>query len=255
MNDLVTIGNVHGYVDKKGTIWLNAEDVARGFGFTQTQYKDGVEYTSTRWETINRYLKEFDFPSKVGKDDYLPENMVYRLGFKANNEAARKFQAKLADEVLPSIRKHGGYIAGQEDLTDEELMAKALLVADRKIKERDQKINELTAENEELKPKAKFADAISMKPDIILIGDLAKILSQNGVKTGQNRLFDTLRNEGYLISSRSTSYNMPTQKSMELGLFRIVERIIKDGRGEDRITKTVYVTNKGQQYFINRYTK
>ena len=257
MDNLVTIGNVRGYEDENGTVWLSAEDVARGFGFVR--YQGGVEYV--RWERVNSYLEEFGFYPQVGKMDFIPENMVYRLGFKASNSAAHRFQAKLADEVIPSIRKNGGYIAGQEDLTDDELMAKALMVADRKIKERDRRIRELTdetqklsTENEVMKPKARFADAVSMKPDIILIGDLAKILKQNGVDTGQNRLFDTLRNEGYLVKSSSTGYNMPTQRAMELGLFRIVERLVEN-RGEQRLTKTVYVTNKGQQYFINRYTR
>lgn len=257
MNNLVVIGDVRGYVDERDTIWLSAEDVARGFGFIQ--YKNNVEYV--RWETVNNYLKEFGFSQLVGKNDFIPENVVYRLGFKANNEAAQRFQAKLADEVLPSIRKNGGYIAGQDSLTDEELMAKALMVADRKIKERDRRIKELTdekrklaLENETMKPKAVFADAVAMRPDNMLIGDLAKILRQNGVDTGQNRLFTTLRNEGYLVRNASTGYNMPTQRAMEMGLFRIVERIVENS-GQQRLTKTVYVTTKGQQYFINRYTR
>lgn len=105
MANIMTIGNVRGYIAKDGNAWLNAEDVARGWGFTQV--KNGAEYI--RWETVNSYLKEFGFSQQVGKDDFLPENMVYRLGFKANNERAQLFQAKLADEVLPAIRKTGTY--------------------------------------------------------------------------------------------------------------------------------------------------
>lgn len=105
MGEVITIGNVSGYIAKDGSAWLNAEDVARGWGFTQT--KNGTEYV--RWETVNGYLKGFGFSQLVGKDDFLPENMVYRLGFKANNEVAQAFQAKLADEVLPAIRKTGSY--------------------------------------------------------------------------------------------------------------------------------------------------
>ena len=105
MANIMTIGNVRGYIAKDGNAWLNAEDVARGWGFTQT--KNGTEYV--RWETVNGYLKGFGFSQLVGKDDFLPENMVYRLGFKANNEVAQMFQAKLADEVLPAIRKTGSY--------------------------------------------------------------------------------------------------------------------------------------------------
>lgn len=105
MANIVTVANVQGYLDEQNTAWLNAEDVARGFGFTQE--KNGVEYV--RWETVNGYLSGFGFSQRVGKGDYLPENMVYRLGFKANNETAVRFQSILADDILPSIRKTGQY--------------------------------------------------------------------------------------------------------------------------------------------------
>ena len=105
MANIMTIGNVRGYIAKDGNAWLNAEDVARGWGFVDE--KNGVEYI--RWNRINSYLKEFGFSPQVAKDDFLPENMVYRLGFKANNERAQEFQAKLADEILPAIRKTGSY--------------------------------------------------------------------------------------------------------------------------------------------------
>lgn len=105
MGEVITIGNVSGYIAKDGSAWLNAENVARGWGFTQT--KNGVEYV--KWERVNGYLKEFGFSPQVGKGDFLPENMVYRLGFKASNEVAQAFQAKLADEILPAIRKTGSY--------------------------------------------------------------------------------------------------------------------------------------------------
>ena len=106
MGEVITIGNVSGYVAKDGTAWLNAEDVARGWGFT-TVATSGNEVV--RWARVNEYLKGFGFSPQVGKGDFLPENMVYRLGFKANNERAQAFQAKLADEVLPPIRKTGSY--------------------------------------------------------------------------------------------------------------------------------------------------
>ena len=105
MANIMTIGNVRGYIAKDGNAWLNAEDVARGWGFVDE--KNGVEYIL--WNRINSYLKEFGFSPQVAKDDFLPENMVYRLGFKANNERAQAFQAKLADEILPAIRKTGSY--------------------------------------------------------------------------------------------------------------------------------------------------
>ena len=96
--------------ERDGTAYLRLEDVARGLGFTQTQNKNGVEYTSIRWETINRYLEEIGFPNKLGKDSYIPENIFYRLAMKAKNETAEKFQALVADEIIPSIRKTGSYM-------------------------------------------------------------------------------------------------------------------------------------------------
>lgn len=111
MNEILNISNVHGYMDKQtGTAYLNAEDVARGLGFT-TVAKSGNEVV--RWARVNTYLHEFGFSPQVGKDDFLPENMVYRLGFKASNEVAQKFQTMLADEVLPAIRRHGAYMTDQ----------------------------------------------------------------------------------------------------------------------------------------------
>lgn len=114
MNEILDINNVHGYLDKKdGKAYLNAGDVARGFGFTKTETKNGVKYESVRWARVNEYLSSFGFRPNVGEDDFLPENMVYRLGFKASNEVAQKFQAVLADEVLPAIRRHGAYMTDQ----------------------------------------------------------------------------------------------------------------------------------------------
>lgn len=108
-NAIITVGGVHGYVDENNVAWINAADIARGLGFTQTQNKDGKIYTSIRWATINAYLKEFGFPQQVGEKDFIPENMFYRLAMKAKNETAEKFQAKVADDILPTIRKTGSY--------------------------------------------------------------------------------------------------------------------------------------------------
>ena len=107
---VVCIDGVDGY-EKDGTVYLRLESVARGLGFTQTQVKNGVEYTSIRWETVRRYLADLSFPSELGKDDYIPEHIVYRLAMKAKNEAAEAFQDKLARDVIPSIRRTGGYHA------------------------------------------------------------------------------------------------------------------------------------------------
>lgn len=159
----------------------------------------------------------------------------------------------IADEVLPSIRKNGGYIEGQENLSDEELLSKALMVAQKKIAERDKIISEKQEHIDRMRPKEIFADAVSASQTSILIGALAKIISQNGVQIGQNRLFTWMRDNDYLISRKGTDYNMPKQRAMDLGLFEIKERTINNPDGSVRITRTVMVTGKGQQYFINKF--
>lgn len=249
MNEILNISNVHGYMDKQsGTAYLNAEDVARGFGFTES--KGGIEYV--RWRTVNHYLRGFGFSQDVAKDDFLPENMVYRLGFKASNEAAQKFQAVLADEVLPAIRRHGAYMT-------EEALEKAITEPDflirlaTQLKEEKAKRLEAEKQVEAAKPKVLFADAVSASHTSILVGELAKILRGNGVEIGQRRLFAWLREHGYLIKRQGTDYNMPTQMAMELGLFEIKEGSYVNGSGANIITKTPKVTGKGQTYFINKF--
>lgn len=108
MNEIMSINGMECY-EQDGTAYLKLETVARGLGFTQTQNKNGVEYMSIRWETVNRYLDEIGFPNKLGKGTFIPENIFYRLAMKAKNETAEKFQALVADEIIPSIRKTGGY--------------------------------------------------------------------------------------------------------------------------------------------------
>lgn len=109
MKEIVTVQNVRGYLSADGTAMLNAADVARGLGWTQTQNKNGVEYTSIRWERMNQYLAEFGFPQIVGEKDFIPENMFYRLVWKSHDENAIEFQSKVADEILPTIRRTGSY--------------------------------------------------------------------------------------------------------------------------------------------------
>ncbi|MBQ8279706.1 MAG: phage antirepressor [Roseburia sp.] len=176
---------------------------------------------------------------------------LYALVLASRKKEAKEFKRWITHEVLPSIRKHGGYIAGQETLSDEELMAKALLVANRKIAERDALIERQQAVIEEQKPKAIFADAVSASRTSILVGDLAKLICQNGVQIGQKRLFEWLRNHGYLIKN-GTSRNMPQQRYVEQGLFEIKESNVQNPDGSVRITRTTKVTGKGQVYFINK---
>lgn len=253
MNEILNISNVHGYMDKQtGTAYLNAGDVARGFGFTKTETKNGVKYESVRWARVNEYLSSFGFRPNVGEDDFLPENMVYRLGFKASNEVAQKFQAVLADEVLPAIRRHGAYMTDQaleRAITEPDFLIRLAT----QLKEEKAKRLEAEKQVEAAKPKVLFADAVSASHTSILVGELAKILRGNGIEIGQRRLFAWLREHGYLIKRQGTDYNMPTQMAMELGLFEIKEGSYVNGSGANIITKTPKVTGRGQTYFINKF--
>ena len=244
-NEIITIKNVRGYMDEKGTAWLNLEDVARGLGFTQIKNKK--EYI--RWERVAQYLKEIAFPTS-GENDYIPENIFYKLCMKADNEVARKFQDRVCDEILPSIRKYGMY-ATDELLDNPDLIIKMAT----RLKEEKAKNKELEDKMKENKPKVLFADSVETSKNTILIGELAKIIKQNGVDIGQKRLFTWLRDNGFLIKREGTDYNMPTQKSMELELFEIKETAVTHSDGHISINKTPKVTGKGQVYFVNKFLK
>lgn len=250
-NQIININGISCY-EKDGTAYLSLEAVARGLGFIQTQTKNGKEYVSVRWETVFRYLEEIGFPNKLGKDDFIPENIFYRLAMKAKNEAAEKFQAKIADEVIPSIRKHGMYATEgtiEKMLGDPDAMIKVLTT----LKEEREQRKALESKVETDRPKVLFADAVSASKTSILVGDLAKLLRQNGVDIGQGRLFQWLRDNGYLIKQNSTSWNMPTQRAMELGLFEVKETAITHSDGHTTVNRTPKVTGKGQQYFVEKF--
>ena len=164
----VLISGVSCY-EQDGTAYLRLEDVSRGLGFTQTQNKGGVEYTSIRWERVEQYLAEIGFPHKWGKDDFIPENIFYRLAMKAKNETAEKFQALVADEIIPSIRKHGAYMT-PETLQAAILNPDTMIQLCQQLKAEQDKNAALTAANAALAPKGIFADAVSASKQSILVG-------------------------------------------------------------------------------------
>lgn len=177
------------------------------------------------------------------------ESGLYSLILSSKLPDAKKFKHWVTSEVLPTIRKHGAYMTDAKAaaiVTDKGSLADLLQQAAEQLKRKDIQI-------EQMKPKALFADAVSTSDTPILVGELAKILHQNGVSMGQNRMFRWLRDNGYLISKKGTSYNMPTQRAMELGLFKIKENAITHSDGHVTITKTPKVTGKGQVYFVNKF--
>lgn len=193
MTDIITIKGVRGYLDASGTAQLNLEDVSRGLGFTQE--KSGIEYV--KWERVESYLTELGFPHKWGKGDFIPENIFYRLAMKAKNEAAQVFQGLIADEILPSIRKTGGYIAGQQDMTPEELMAKAMKVADQILAARDARIANLTVQNQIMAPKADYFDELVERNTLTNFRETA---NQLGVP--QKKFIDFLLERKYLYRDK-----------------------------------------------------
>lgn len=183
-------------------------------------------------------------PQKAKKDGVSNE---YPIRTDQRIEKLRRFKRWVTADVLPSIRKHGMYAA--DDLLDNPDL---LIQVATRLKEEREKNARLIEENNRMKPKEIFADAVSVSDSAILIGALAKLLNQNGISIGQNRLFTWLRENGYLMK-QGTDYNTPTQKAMELGLFKVKERTINNPDGSVRITRTTMVTGKGQLYFVNKF--
>ena len=180
------------------------------------------------------------------------ESGLYNVILRSDKPEAKKFKRWVTHEVLPQIRRHGAYITTsklEEIMNDPDSWIKLLTA----LKEERQEKERLQLQAAQDKPKVVFADAVSVSDGTILIGELAKILKGNGIEIGQNRLFERLRQDGFLIKRKGTDYNAPTQKAMELGLFKVKETAITHSDGHVTISKTTKVTGKGQQYFVNYF--
>lgn len=234
-------------VDINGKPYFVANDVARALG-----YSNPSKATNDHCKNVMKMWGN-DSLGRPTEFKVIPEGDIYRLVIKSQLPTAEKFERWVFDEVLPSIRGNGGYVAGQESLTDDELLERAVMVAQRKIAERDKAIAEKDAKIREMRPKEVFADAVAVSRTSILVGDLAKLIAQNGVDIGQKRLFAWMRDNGYLIKRKGSDWNMPTQYSMKLKLFEVKESTVSNPDGSVRITRTTKVTGKGQGYFINKF--
>lgn len=246
-NEIMTISGIPCY-EKNGTAYLNLEAVARGLGFT---YVAASGNEVVRWKRVEGYLKELGVAT-CGYDEYIPESVFYRLAMKAKNEVAEAFQVKIAEEVIPSIRKHGAYMT-PETLEAAILNPDYLLKVATALKEETDKRKALESKVQADAPKVLFADSVAASSSTVLVGELAKIMRQNGVDMGERRLFRWMRDNGYLIKRNGTDYNMPTQASMEQGLFRIKETVINHSDGHTSVSKTPKVTGKGQTFFLNKF--
>lgn len=224
--------------------WFVGKDVSDVLGYSETN-------------AMTRRLNDDDFMSvKLSgmnmKSILINESGLYAAVMGSKLDSAKKFQRWVTKDVLPSIRKHGGYLT-PEKIEEALLNPDTLIQLATNLKEERSK--RLIAEQRvtAMAPKAFFADAVAASHTSILVGDLAKLLSQNGIKIGGNRLFVWLRENGFLIKRKGTDYNMPTQRSAEMKLFEVKETTINNPDGSIRISRTPKVTGKGQQYFINKF--
>lgn len=222
-------------VEKDGEPWFVAKDVCAALELNQVtnavRRLDDDEHT-----LISNKGKGINVVNEPG---------LYSLVLSSRKPEARAFKRWVTHEVLPEIRKRGGYMVARADETPEQLMARALKIADETLKRQQAQI-------EELKPKALFADAVAASDGTCLVGEFAKMLRQNGVDIGQNRLFAWLRDHGYLGKSGSNR-NVPTQRAMDMGLFRIKETAVTHADGHVTINRTPKLTGRGQRHLLDKF--
>ena len=233
--------------DEAGEPWFVAKDVCDILGLENSR-KATAELDSDEKNTVTISDGIAGNPNKT----IISEPGLYRLVMKSRKPEAKEFQRWVTHEVLPQIRKTGGYIPTTDADDDMTILAKAVMIGQRTMEEQKRRIAEQSEHIKALEPKARFADAVAASDGTCLIGELAKMLRQNGLDIGQNRMFEILRQDGYLGKAGSNR-NVPTQKAMDLGLFRIKETAVTHSDGHVTINRTAKVTGKGQTYFINRY--
>ena len=246
MNEIINIQGIECY-EKDGTAYLKLDTVARGLGFTQTQNKNGSEYTSVRWERVEQYLGEMGFPHKWGKDDFIPENVFYRLAMKAKNETAERFQAFIADEVIPSIRKHGAYMTPPtiKSLLDNPDMLIQLATT---LKEERLKRKALETENAqqrqqiaELNPKASYYDVVLQTKDLLSTSQIAKDYGKSAIW-----LNEYLHEKG--IQFKQGSVWLLYQKHAEQGYTKSKTHTYTGNDGNQHSRLHTYWTQKGRLF-------
>jgi len=233
-------------IQRKGEPWWVLRDVCGVLELSNSRM------VADRLDDDEKGVSIADTPGGKQELTVISESGLYNVILLSRKPEARKFKRWVTHEVLPQIRRHGAYITASklEEIMNDPDAWITLLTA---LKEERQEKVQLKLQAAEDKPKVIFADAVSVSEGTILIGELAKILKGNGVNIGQNRLFERLRQDGFLIKRKGTDYNAPTQKAMEIGLFRVKETAITHSDGHVTISKTTKVTGKGQQYFVNYF--
>lgn len=232
--------------------WFVGKDVAEALGYSNPRkaladHVDAEDKKGGDGVTIRDSIGREQFPVVIN------ESGLYSLVLSSKLPSAREFKHWITHDVIPAIRKHGVYMTPEvirKSIQDPDFIIQIL----QNLKQEQERNRALEADNQRMKPKEIFADAVSVSKDGILIGALAKLIHQNGVEIGQKRLFQWLREHGYLMKSGADK-NMPTQKARELELFKVKERTINNPDGSVRLTRTTLVTGKGQQYFVNKFLR
>ena len=236
-------------IDRDGEPWFVGKDVAAALGYEKPQNAISAHVDNEDKTTALIQGTGSNYKSNAV---LINESGLYSLVLSSKLPTAKKFKRWVTSEVIPSIRKHGAYMT-PDKLEEVLLSPDTLIQLARNLKSEQEARRAAEAKIEADHPKVLFADAVSASKQSILVGELAKLLKQNGVDIGQQRLFDWLRSKGYLIRRKGTDRNMPTQRAMEMGLFEIKETTISHSDGHISINKTPKVTGKGQVYFINQF--
>ena len=232
-------GTIRAVRDEDGEPMFVAKDVCTALGLGNSRQ------ALARLDDDEKGVISTDTPGGVQQMQAVNEAGLYVLVLSSRKPEAKAFQRWVTHEVLPALRRSGGYIAGQESMSGAELAKAGYEWLMGQVAEKDRQIAEM-------RPKAMFADAVGASDGTCLVGELAKMIRQNGVPMGQNRLFELLRRDGYLGKTGSNR-NVPTQRSMEMGLFRIKETSVIHSDGHVTLNRTPKATGKGQRYFIERY--
>ena len=244
MNDLKIFKNAEfgsiRTVTVDGQPYFVGKDVATILGYSN-QPKALRDHVDDDDKTVND-----SFTVNGTKGILINESGLYSLVLSSKLPSAKRFKRWVTSEVLPAIRQTGGYIPTEPGMSDMEILSRAIQISQATIEQQKQQL-------EAQAPKVLFADSVAASDNTILINDLAKLLHQNGVDIGGTRLFKWMRDNGYLVKRKGTDYNMPTQRSMELGLFRIKETTHAHSDGHISISRTPKVTGKGQQYFVEKF--
>ncbi|MGX8791697.1 phage antirepressor [Oceanobacillus sp. M60] len=236
---------------------FDAEQVAKNLGLVSKTTKNGHVYENVRWSRVNNFLPQV---AELKSGDFIPEPLVYKLAFKAANDIAEKFQDWLAIDVIPSIRKTGGYVQEnraidfvnswlpQLDENSKHAVASTLEQNKYLVNENQKLVTTIETQ----KPKVVFADAYEVSNDLITVKEMANLLKQKGLETGEIRFYTWLRDNGYVCRKAGDMYNLPTQRSLDLGILAIKKGVRTGTGGAIRQTRTTKVTGKGQIYFVNK---